>query len=64
VRRACGLTLGQWRDRELLRTAEDQLKRGARVAVVSASLGFSDPSYFARWFRKQTGLPPSHWQSA
>lgn len=62
VRRACGLTLGQWRDRELLRAAEHSLKRGARVATVSGSLGFSDPSYFARWFRKQTGLPPSHWQ--
>ena len=64
VRRACGLTLGQWRDRELLRAAENELKRGARVATVSESLGFSDPSYFARWFRKQTGLPPSHWQPA
>lgn len=64
VRRACGLTLGQWRDRELLRAAENQLKRGSRVAAVSESLGFSDPSYFARWFRKQTGLPPSHWHTA
>ena len=64
VRRACGLTLGQWRDRELLRAAESELKRGTRVATVSAALGFSDPSYFARWFRKQTGLPPSHWQPA
>lgn len=64
VRRACGLTLGQWRDRELLRTAENSLKRGDRVAAVSESLGFSDPSYFARWFRKQTGLPPSQWQPA
>lgn len=61
VRRACGLTLGQWRDRELLSAAESELKRGSRVAEVSESLGFSDPSYFARWFRKQTGLPPSHW---
>lgn len=64
VRRACGLTLGQWRDRELLRSAEKQLKRGSRVATVSEFLGFSDPSYFARWFRKQTGLPPSHWSPA
>jgi len=62
VRRACGLTLGQWRDRELLRAAEKELRRGSRVSAVSGSLGFSDPSYFARWFRKQTGLPPSHWQ--
>jgi len=64
VRRACGLTLGQWRDRKLLRAAEADLKRGTRVAAVSDALGFSDPSYFARWFRKQTGLPPSHWQPA
>jgi AraC family transcriptional activator of pobA len=64
VRRACGLTLGQWRDRELLRAAEHELKRGNRVAVVAESLGFSDPSYFARWFRKQTGLPPSDWPPA
>jgi AraC family L-rhamnose operon transcriptional activator RhaR len=64
VRRACGLTLGQWRDRELLRAAEHELKRGSRIAVISESLGFSDPSYFARWFRKQTGLPPSHWPPA
>jgi AraC family transcriptional activator of pobA len=64
VRRACGLTLGQWRDRELLRVAEEALKSGGRVARVSDSLGFSDPSYFARWFRKQTGLPPSHWSPA
>jgi len=64
VRRASGLTLGQWRDRELLRTAENELKRGRRVATVSSMLGFSDPSYFARWFRKQTGLPPSHWHPA
>jgi AraC family L-rhamnose operon transcriptional activator RhaR len=64
VRRACGLTLGQWRDRELLRAAEKSLRSGGRVATVSDSLGFSDPSYFARWFRKQTGLPPSHWPPA
>lgn len=64
VRRACGLTLGQWRDRELLRAAEADLKRGATVTSVADALGFSDPSYFARWFRKQTGLPPSQWRGA
>ncbi|MBU3666528.1 MAG: helix-turn-helix domain-containing protein [Chthoniobacterales bacterium] len=62
VRQASGLTLGQWRDRELLRMAENELRRGNRVTAVADELGFRDPSYFARWFRKQTGLPPSHWQ--
>jgi AraC family L-rhamnose operon transcriptional activator RhaR len=63
VRRATGLTLGQWRDRELLRAAEASLRQGRRVAVVASDLGFSDANYFARWFRKQTGLSPSHWSN-
>jgi len=64
VRRTSGLTLGQWRDRELLRAAEADLARGEGVTKVADALGFSDPSYFARWFRKQTGLPPSQWRGA
>lgn len=62
VRRGAGLTLGQWRDRELLRLAETELRRGAGVNEVAAKLGFSDQSYFARWFRKQTGLAPTQWR--
>jgi AraC family L-rhamnose operon transcriptional activator RhaR len=62
VRRACGLTLGQWRDRELLREAENKLRRGLTVTAVADELGFNDSSYFARWFRKQTGLPPVQWR--
>ncbi len=61
VRRACGLTLGQWRDRKLLRSAGVALRRGLDVGAAAAELGFRDASYFARWFRKQTGLPPSQW---
>ena len=63
VRRTSGLTLGQWRDRELLRSAEADLRRGRGVHGVADSLGFCDASYFARWFRKQTGLPPSQWSA-
>lgn len=62
VRRECGLTLGQWRDRELLRMAEEKLSRRIGVGEAAEDLGFSDASYFARWFRKQTGLPPSQWK--
>ncbi len=63
VRRATGLALGQSRDRELLRAAEAGLRQGHRVAAVASNLGFSDANYFARWFRKQTGLSPSHWRN-
>lgn len=62
VRRACGLTLGQWRARELLRSASDELRRGSTIAGAAAALGFGDASYFARWFRRQTGLAPSQWR--
>jgi AraC family transcriptional activator of pobA len=62
VIRACGLTLGQWRDRELLRSAESKLRRGSTVSSVADELGFNDSSYFARWFRKQTGLTPVQWR--
>lgn len=61
VRQTCGLTLGQWRAREVLRAAETQLRKGRSITEVSDSLGFNDSSYFARWFRRQTGLPPSQW---
>lgn len=63
VRRTTGLTLGQWRDRELLRAAEAGLRQGRRVAAVASGLGFADANYFARWFRKQTGISPSHWRN-
>lgn len=62
VRRAVGLTLGQWRDRELLRLAEAELRRGSDVSTAASKLGFTDQSYFARWFRKQTGLAPTQWR--
>jgi AraC-like DNA-binding protein len=43
--------------------AEASLRQWHRVAAVAADLGFSDAKYFARWFRKQTGLSPSHWSN-
>jgi AraC family L-rhamnose operon transcriptional activator RhaR len=57
-----GLTLGQWRAQKLLQQAERSLARPGEVGQVAASLGFNDPNYFARWFRKHTGLSPSAWR--
>ena len=63
VRRGTGLTLGQWRDRELLKSTEKVLSKGGRIQEAALQLGFSDANYFSRWFRRQTGMTPRSWQS-
>ena len=62
VRRGTGLTLGQWRAQELLRACERELSKGDVIGKTAIRLGFSDASYFSRWFRRQTGITPSVWQ--
>jgi AraC family transcriptional activator of pobA len=34
------------------------LRSGASVGDAAALSGFTDPAYFARWFRKRTGKTP------
>jgi AraC family L-rhamnose operon transcriptional activator RhaR len=62
VRHGTGLTLGQWRARELLRNVEQDILKGVRISLVADRAGFLDQNYFSRWFRKQTGLAPSKWR--
>ncbi len=61
VRRETGLTLGQHRARQRLSLAKRLLATRERVSSVAAAVGLPDQSYFARWFRKQTGQRPSEW---
>jgi AraC-like DNA-binding protein/mannose-6-phosphate isomerase-like protein (cupin superfamily) len=62
LRQSTGLTLGQMRAQKLLEEAEKRLAAGRPVGDVAEELGFSDQNYFARWFRKQTGLAPTRWR--
>ena len=62
VRLSSGLTLGQWRAGELLRSVEADIQKGLRVFDVAGRAGFTDQNYFSRWFRKQTGLAPTRWR--
>ena len=62
VRLASGLTLGQWRAGELLRSVEADIQKGLRVFEVAGRAGFTDQNYFSRWFRRQTGLAPTRWR--
>ena len=62
VKRATGLTLGQYRAQRRLARAKDMLKQGVRITDVAATVGLPDQGYFARWFRRQTGQTPSAWR--
>ncbi len=61
VKRETGLTLGQLRMQRRLARAKELLAQGIRVADVAEAVGVLDQNYFARWFRRQTGQPPSRW---
>lgn len=49
----------QIRLKSVLQTICDGIRSPKELA---ARHGFSDPAYFCRWFRKQTGTTPSLWQ--
>lgn len=54
-----GLTLGQYRSSQRALEARKRLAEARQVREVSDAMGFPDPNYFARWFRRQTGQRPS-----
>jgi len=55
---ATGQTLREYRDAFLLEKARRLLRTNPRIGDASEALGFLDQNYFARWFRKHTGLQP------
>jgi AraC family transcriptional regulator, transcriptional activator of pobA len=61
IKRETGLTLGQYRAQQRLKLAKRLLGERSRVSSVASAVGIPDQSYFARWFRKQTGRRPSAW---
>lgn len=61
LKKETGLTLGQLRAQRRLARAKELLSRGVQVGNAAAMVGLPDQSYFARWFRRQTGQRPSQW---
>jgi AraC family L-rhamnose operon transcriptional activator RhaR len=61
LKRETGLTLGQLRAQQRLAKAKELLSSGVTVGNAAAIVGLPDQSYFARWFRSQTGQRPSRW---
>ncbi len=58
LRRESGQGLRELRDSIRFETALRALRSGASVGDAAALSGFTDPAYFARWFRKRTGKTP------
>ena len=59
TRRCAGLTTAQLiRDRVILEAKRLLAHSGAQVSLVGARLGFDDPAYFSRCFKKHTGRTP------
>lgn len=63
IRRSAGLSPKEWRAQERLGEA-CRLLRGTvqPVAEIAVRIGMPDANYFARFFRKRTGLTPRDWR--
>ncbi len=47
-----------------IQKAKEMLENGGlSIREVASRLGFSDPYYFSRLFRRKVGLPPSRWNA-
>lgn len=63
VRRATGRAPQIWLHEALHREAVELLSNsGLQVAQVGFRLGFSDPAYFNRFFKRMEGVPPSRFR--
>jgi AraC family transcriptional activator of pobA len=64
VKRATGVTAGHLIRRRILTEAKRELIFTNRaIHEIAFNLGFTDPSHFARFFRKQTGMTPNDFRA-
>ncbi len=63
VKRATGVTAGHLIRQRVLTEAKRQLVfSGQAIHEIAYDLAFADPSHFARFFRKQTGMTPQQFR--
>ena len=65
VKRATGVTAGHLIRQRVLTEAKRQLVFTSQpIHEIAYDLAFSDPSHFARFFRKQTGTTPHEFRES
>ncbi len=62
LKRESGVSLRALRDQLRLENAQRALSSAPTIAEAAVQAGFDDPNYFARWFRRQTGVAPAQWR--
>lgn len=63
IRRESTLNLGTLLDEARQRRSYEGLKKESLpISKIAWNCGFSDPNYFARWFRKKVGQSPVQWR--
>ncbi|HSI82287.1 MAG TPA: AraC family transcriptional regulator [Candidatus Methylacidiphilales bacterium] len=63
IRRESGMSPKEWRAQQRMSEACRLLKSGTTsVADIAVKIGMPDANYFARFFRKRTGLTPRDWR--
>ncbi len=64
IKRASGVTAGHLIRQRVLTEAKRQLVfTGEAIHEIAYDLGFTDPSHFARFFRKQTAMSPQEFRT-
>ncbi len=61
-RRSTGITIGEFITKFRLNIACEELSAGATVREAGEAVGFADPYNFSKWFRQNTGMPPSDYR--
>ncbi|MDD7927015.1 AraC family transcriptional regulator [Actinomycetospora chibensis] len=65
VGRDTGRTVGQWLTERRMREARRLLTSDdLTVAAIAPRVGYRDPGYFVRRFRREHGVPPQTWRRA
>lgn len=64
IKRASGLTVIQWVNRYIIQQAKVELKYSdLLVWEISESLNFPNPSFFSKFFKKETGITPGEYRN-
>jgi AraC-like DNA-binding protein len=55
----------QWIDKQIVLEAKAlRLRGGSSILEISETLNFANPSFFSKFFKRQTGMTPGEFKAA